>query len=200
MVLAGVPGLAWSQAPDSVKPLPKSIISISPVDLLYKVAVGYQRGLGRHSAVGVIGAYHYGLAARYKGWQVTGYYRQFFTHQFPTGLYIELQASAFDFLQEANLINRQTHKPYSFKYRQLSGGVGVGFGYQSFLFPRTFSNRLVGDAMLGVRGQIRPIPTYDDAIYYPDYGFLGNTDEANWHLGFSPGSIAHGLLTLGYLF
>ncbi|MFD2722085.1 hypothetical protein ACFST9_25425 [Hymenobacter monticola] len=178
----------------------RNIVSVSPVELFYKTQLGYERGVGPHSSVGLLGSYHYGNLAGYQGWQTTGYYRHFFTRQFPTGLYLQLQASVCSYWQDANLINQKTSKPYSLRYRGLSGGGGLGLGYRGYFLRRATGGRLLWNALLGLRGQARPVATYDETIYRPEVGFLGISDDANWYLGPSPGSLAHGLLTLDYQF
>lgn len=190
-----------AQAPTApVAAVRPNIVSVSPVELFYKTQLGYERGVGPHSSVGVLGSYHYGNVAAYEGWQTTGYYRYFLTRQFPAGLYLQLQASVFNYWQDANLINQKTSKPYSFRYQELSGGAGIGLGYRGYLLRRASGGHLLWNALLGLRGQARPVANYDETLYRPNVGFLGISDDANWYLGPSPGSLAHGLLTLDYQF
>jgi len=201
LLLAGCAQTAKAQAPaEPTEAVHANIVSISPVELFYKTQLGYERAVGRRSSVGVLGSYHYGTVAGYQGWQATGYYRYFLTRQFPTGLYLQLQASTFDYWQDASLINQQTSKPYSFRYQALSGGGGFGLGYRGYLLRRATGGHLLWNALLGLRGQIRPAASYDETFYRPKTSFLGTTDEANWYLGPGPGSIAHGLLTVDYQF
>ena len=174
-----------------------TIVSVSPAELLYKAQLGYEHQLGTHSSLGATAFYNY---RRYRGWQVTGYYRQFLTHSFPTGLYAQAQASIFNHTQEASLLSRATYERLSFDYRALSGGAGAGLGYRMYILRRASRDHLLGNVLVGVRAQFRPEPDYDGAAYYPESSFLGQVDEANWHFGPGPGSIFHGLLSVDYWF
>ena len=200
-LLVGVPGMARAQAGDSILARP-NIISLSPAELFYKTQIGYERQLSKRSTLGAQALYRYGFDQRYKGWQATLLYRCFVSKKgFPTGLYFQAQASLFNFQQEASLIDNGTHKPYYFEYRALSGGVGGGMGFRQYVLRRAFGQHLLGNALLGIRAQVRPEPTYDSALYHAESSFLGPVNDANWHLSaLSPGSILHGLLTLDYQF
>lgn len=192
-----------AQSSEPSPPIPSTIISISPAELVYKTQLGYEHRWGTRNSLGMLGSYHYGNfshAGQLRGGQLTGYYRRFLTHEFPTGLYVQAQASLLDFVHTASLVNIETKQAYSFDYQAASGGAGFGFGYRGRIMKRVFNNHLLYNAMLGVRFQHLPAADYDATKYRPETGFLGQTDDANWHLGFGPGSLAHGLLTLDYEF
>ena len=192
------PLAAWAQGPGQPAPARATILSVSPAELFYKAQLGYEHRLGTRSSVGLLGTARYGFSQRYHGWQASGYYRRFLTRPYPTGLYVQAQASVFNFEQEANLYNTRTQKPYSFEYRGLSGGGGLGLGYRNYLLRRATQGRLLWNVLLGGRAQLRPTADYDATVYRPTLSFVGDSDVVNWHLGFSPGSIVHGLLTLDY--
>jgi hypothetical protein len=198
LLLLGSPARTRAQGPGA--PARASIVTLSPAELFYKAQVGYEHRLGGRSSVGVLGTARYGMSQRYHGWQATGYYRRFLTRPYPAGLYTQVQASVFNFAQEASLYNPKNYTDYYFEYRGLGGGGGFGLGYRNYLLRRATQGRLLWNVLLGLRVQIRPAPDYDRNTYYPTRSFLGDSDAANWHLGFSPGSIAHGLLTLDYQF
>ena len=198
LVFASLPTIGWAQAAAAELPAHANIISVSPGELFYKTQLGYERRLGQRNAVGVQAGYHYGTMGGHRGWQATGYYRRFLTGRFPTGFYVQAQASLFNFSQTANLIEVRTKKPFSIEYQALSAGGGFGFGYRGRLLQHAFGGRLLYSTLLGLRFQHLPHASYDALAYYPDSGFLGETDAANWHLGFGPGTLAHGLLTLDY--
>lgn len=203
-ILAGVPVIVNAQAVDSATSSRASIVSISPIELIYKIQVGYERRWRSRNSLGLLGSYHYGSFARtdqLRGGQLTGYYRRFLTHEFPTGLYIQVQASILDFMHHANLATIKTNEPYKFDYIAVSGGAGFGFGYRGRLLQRVAGGRLLYNTLLGVRFQNRPRTDYDMSIYRPQTGLVfGETDDTNWNLGFGPGSLVHGLLTLDYQF
>lgn len=194
------PLAAWAQVPGPPAPARATILSVSPAELFYKAQLGYEHRLGTRNSLGLLGAARYGLGQRYHGWQASGYYRRFLTRPYPTGLYVQAQASVFDFEQEANLYNIRTQTTYSFEYRGLSGGGGVGLGYRNYLLRHATQGRLLWNVLLGARAQLRPTADYDATVYRPALSFVGDSDAFNWHLGFSPGSIVHGLLTLDYQF
>jgi hypothetical protein len=198
--LLGIPQVICAQAAATIAPAYHHVISISPAELFYKTQVGYEHRLGQRNSLGALGSYHYGNVGNYQGGQVTGYYRHFFLRQFPTGFYGQLQVSALYFSQPASLIEIKTRKSYSFDYQSVSAGCGFGFGYRGHLLRQATSGHLLYNTLLGVRFQHRPLPSYDATIYRPEIGFLGETDDTNWHLGFGPGSATHGLLMLEYQF
>lgn len=197
------PTAVYAQAAQPALPaLPaySQVISISPVELFYKTQLGYEHRLGQRNSLGVLGSYHYGNVGNYQGWQTTGYYRRFFSRQFPTGFYGQLQVSLLNFSQPANLVEIKTSKAYSFDYRGVSAGWGFGLGYRGQLLRQATGGHLLYNALLGMRFQHQPEASYDTGVYRPKSSFLGETDDANWHLGFGPGSLAHGLLALEYQF
>jgi hypothetical protein len=202
LLLALLPSLTKAQSAEAPV-IPRHIVSFSPAELFYKAQLGYEHRLGRYTSVGATGFHRYGFEGRYKGWQISLFGRYYLTSQFPVGLYLQAQANAFNHQYEANLINRQNYRQsLSFDYRGVGSGGGVGLGYQGRLLRRACGGRLLGNVLLGARAQLRPhYPAYDTAAYSPSYGFLGNDDDANWHLSASsPGSILYGLLTLAYQF
>ncbi len=198
-----LPNSVRAQSSEPVQPIHSTIISISPAELIYKTQLGYEHRWGTRNSLGLLGSYHYGNfsnSGQLRGGQLTGYYRRFLTHEFPTGLYVQAQASLLDFVHTASLVDTKTKQYYSFDYRAVSGGAGFGFGYRGRFLRRAFGNHLLYNAMLGVRFQHLPAADYDAAKYQPRTGFLGETTDANWHIGFGPGSLPHGLLTLDYEF
>lgn len=199
--LALLPALASAQSADSIPARP-NIISFSPAELFYKAQIGYERQVSRRNAVGTQAFYRYGFNQRYQGWQASLLHRFFVSKTgFPTGVYFQTQISVFNFQQEAHMIDNATHQPYYFEYRSVSGGAGVGIGCRKYLMRRAFGPRLLANALLGVRAQYRPEPTYDSNLYYVEVSFLGPRDDANWHFSASgPGYLLHGLLTLDYQF
>lgn len=200
LLLLGGPARTRAQVPGAPAPVRVSIVTLSPAELFYKAQVGYEHRLGARSSVGLLGTARYGMSQRYHGWQATGYYRRFLTRPYPAGLYAQVQASVFDFAQEASLYNPTARTDYYFEYRGLSGGGGFGLGYRNYLLRRATQGRLLWNVLVGLRVQIRPSPEYDHNTYRPALSFVGDSDAFNWHLGFSPGSIPHGLLTLDYQF
>jgi hypothetical protein len=200
LLLAGSPHVSWAQ---SAVPAPLAytrVISVSPVELFYKTQLGYEHRWGRCNSLGVLGSYHYGNVGVYQGGQITGYYRRFLSQQFPTGLYGQLQVSLLNFSQPAHLVEIKTRKEYSFYYQAMSAGFGFGLGYRGQLLRQVTGGRLLYNALIGLRFQHQPKAPYETTIYRPKSGFLGETDDAHWHLGFGPGSIDHGLLSLEYQF
>ena len=195
-----LPDVVCAQAAQPTPPAYTQIISTSPVELFYKTQLGYEHRWGHRNSLGALGSYHYGNVSLYRGEQLTGYYRRFFSRQFPTGFYGQLQVSLLNFSQPATIVEVKTSKAYSFKYQALSAGWGFGFGYRGCILRRATGRRLLCNALLGIRLQHHPQAPYDATLYRPHIGFLGETDDANWHLGFGPGSAAHGLLTLEYRF
>lgn len=197
-------GLVHAQAGLSPAPLGNRVVSISPAELIYKAQVGYEHRWRSRNSLGLLGSYHYGHLAstnQLRGGQLTGYYRRFLTQEFPTGLYVQAQASLLDFVQPANLVNIKTSQPYTFDYSAVSGGAGFGFGYRGRLLQRALGGHLLYNALLGMRFQHRPRADYDASVYRPQMGLVfGETDVSNWNLSFGPGSLAHGLLTLDYQF
>lgn len=196
-------GLAYAQTELPPAPLGNRVVSISPAELIYKTQIGYEHSWRSRNSLGLLGSYHYGHFAstnQLRGGQITGYYRRFLTQDFPTGLYVQAQASLLDFVQPANLVHIKTSQPYNFNYSAVSGGAGFGFGYRDRLMQRAFGGHLLYNALLGLRYQYRAKAEYDATVYQPKSGFLGPSDDANWNLGFGPGSLAHGLLTLDYQF
>jgi hypothetical protein len=200
-LLLGVsPGWACAQAPADQPGTSANIVSASPVELFYKAQVGYERRVGQRNSIGLMCSYNYGVIGAFKGGQATAFYRRFITRAFPTGLFLQAQASVLNFSQEAHLVKLKTYEPYSFHYRATSTGAGFGIGYRGRFLRRVSGGHLLYTALLGVRFQGRPLPSYDATIYEPKTGFLGGTDDSNWYLGPGPGSISHGLLTLDYQF
>jgi len=199
-LLAGRPASAQTPAPVQTIPGRPHLLSVSVAELFYKVQLGYEHQLGGRNSVGISGLARYGLGRPYQGWQVSGYYRRFLTRQFPTGLYVQAQASLFNFEQQARLYSPTDRSNYSFYYRGLSGGGGLGLGYRGYLLRQATHGYLLWNAMLGGRAQARPAPAYDATRYQPVSGFLGDSDVYDWHMGFSPGSIVHGQLSLDYQF
>lgn len=200
LLLLGGPARTRAQVPGAPAPARASIVSLSPAELFYKAQVGYEHRLGARGSVGLLGTARYGMSQRYHGWQATGYYRRFLTRPYPAGLYTQVQASVFNFAQEASLYNPTARTYYYFEYRGLGGGGGFGLGYRNYLLRHATQGRLLWNVLVGLRVQIRPAPDYDRNTYYPTRSFLGDDAALNWHLGFSPGSIGHGLLTLDYQF
>lgn len=176
------------------------LVSIAAAELFYKTQLGYEHQLGERNSVGALGLARYGLGQRYQGWQATGYYRRFLTRQFPTGLYVQAQLSVFNFEQKADLYSAATRSYLSFYYRGLSGGGGLGLGYRNYLLRQATHGHLLWNALLGGRAQARPALSYDADRYQPVSGFLGDSNEYDWHMGFSPGSFIHGQLSIDYQF
>ena len=198
ILLAWLPATANAQSVDSATVGRSAIISISPVELFYKSMVGYEHRWGRRNSVGVLASYHYGSLGFSQGWQATGYYRYYLTRQFPAGLYFQFQLSVLNFMQTANLVDIKTRKPLAFDYRTVSGGGGIGLGYSGPLLRQMAKGRLLYNVLLGFRGNPYPQPSYDANVYRLETNFLG--PDFSWYLGFSPGSMVHGLMTLNYLF
>jgi hypothetical protein len=198
LIISEIPINAVAQSVDSaVVPRP-SFISVSPVELIYKTMIGYEHRVGRGSSLGILGSYCYGNFNTNKGYQATGYYRNYLQGHAPTGLYIQLQVSVLDFVQTANLIDIKTRQPFAFDYRAISGGGGIGIGYRNSLFRRASSGHLLYNVLVGLRGNPRPKPSYDNTAYHLESNFLG--PDFGWYMGFGPGSIMHGLLTVDYQF
>ncbi|UOQ98645.1 hypothetical protein MUN81_03925 [Hymenobacter sp. 5317J-9] len=191
-------GAVQAQTP-AEPPAPRAnIVSISPVELLYKTQLGYEHRTGQSSSVGVHASYHYGALSEYRGEQASVYYRRFLTQQFPGGLYFQFQLSILDFQQTANVVNIKTKQYVAYHYRTTSFGGGIGLGYRRTVLRRATNGRLLGNALLGFRGNPRPQPDYDTSVYRQESAFLG--PDFGWYMGFSPGSMVHGLLTLDYQF
>ncbi len=198
LMLVGMPIAATAQSADSAVATRPNLISISPVELIYKNMIGYEHRVGRSSSLGILGSYCYGNFNTNRGCQATGYYRNYLQGHSPTGLYIQLQVSVLDFVQTVNLTNVKTREPFVFNYRAISGGGGIGFGYRNSLLRRALGGRFLYNVLFGFRGNPRPKPSYDNTAYHLESGFLG--PDFGWYLGFGPGSIMHGLLTLDYQF
>jgi hypothetical protein len=198
VVFACLPLAVRAQAPELPAPVRANIISLAPVELFYKTQLGYERRTGSGSSLGALGSYHYGVVGQYRGGQATGYYRRFLTQQFPTGLYFQFQLSILDFEQTASLVNLKTKQYVDFQYRAVSWGGGIGLGYRRYVLRQATKSRLLGNALLGFRGNPRPQPDFDASTYRLESTFLGS--DFGWHMGFSPGSMVHGLLTLDYQF
>ncbi|MDO7845205.1 hypothetical protein Q5H92_02475 [Hymenobacter sp. M29] len=176
----------------------RNIVSLSPAELFYKTQLGYERGVGPHSAVGLLGSYHYGVIEGYKGPQATVYYRYFVKRPFPTGLYFHCQLSLLHVEQTADLVNIKTKQYTEYRYQAVSMGGGIGLGYRRYLVRKATKSHLLVNALLGYRGNPRPQPDFDSSIYRLESSFLG--PDFGWYLGFSPGSMAFGLLSLDYQF
>jgi hypothetical protein len=195
-----LPNVMLAQTTEPKATSPSHIFSLSPAELFYKTQLGYERRAGARNSFGVLGSYYYGNVGVNEGWQITGFYRRFLSQQFPTGFYVQAQASVLNCVQEIHLADTKTRQPYNFDYRATSGGAGFGFGYRTPLLRQLAQGRLLVNALLGVRFQHRPQPTYDANIYQPQTGFLGETDENDWYMGPNPSSLPHGLLSLDYTF
>lgn len=197
-LLAWLPVTALAQSVDSPATQPRRIISVSPVELFYKTQLGYEHQTGPGSSLGLLGSYHYGVVGQYRGGQATAYYRRFLTQQFPTGLYFQFQFSILDFEQTESLVNLKTKQYTDYQYRAVSLGGGIGLGYRRYVLRQVTKSHLLGNALLGFRGNPRPQPDFDTSTYRAESNFLG--PDFGWYLGFGPGSMVHGLLTLDYQF
>jgi hypothetical protein len=201
---AGAMLACWShgaQAQPTAEPLAAvraNLVSVAPVELFYKTQLGYEHRTGPGSSLGVLGSYHYGVVGGYRGGQATGYYRRFLTQQFPTGLYFQFQFSVLNFEQTAYLVNLKTKQYSDYRYRVVSLGGGIGLGYRRYILRQATNSRLLGNALLGFRGNPRPQPDFDASTYRMESSFLG--PDFGWYMGFSPGSMVHGLFTLDYQF
>lgn len=159
---------------------------------------GYEHRWGRRNSVGILASYHYGNVGLSQGGQATAYYRYSLARQFSTGFYFQFQLSVLDFLQTANLVDTKTREYVAFDYRAVSGGGGIGLGYRRQLLRRASNGHLLYNVLLGFRGNPRPQPSYDATRYRLESSFL--PPDFGWYMGFSPGSIVHGLVTLDYQF
>ncbi|MBJ6109099.1 hypothetical protein JAO73_08765 [Hymenobacter sp. BT523] len=191
-------GAVQAQTPAEPPTTRANIVSISPIELFYKAQLGYEHSTGLSSSVGGHASYHYGVLGEYRGEQGSVYYRRFLTQQFPGGLYFQFQLNILNIQQTASVVNVKTKQYAAYQYQATSFGGGIGLGYRRYVLRRASNGRLLGNALLGFRGNPRPQPDFDTSIYRQESSFLG--PDFGWYMGFSPGSMVHGLLTLDYQF
>ena len=168
----------------------RNIITVSPLGIVNKVRVKYERALDKNFSIGTFLSYYY---RRYNGLQIAPIGRFYFNNEAPNGFYIQLKAlfsmhrRTFTF---PNPLNGGTL--YQYQHDFISYGGGFGLGYQILAGK---NNNIVID--LGIGGKYMAVNKPDGNVLV---GNVYNAIDNAIYYTTGPGSIFDGHVGVGIAF